>query len=558
MSPRHVRRWAVLAAAALLGAGGVVAALPGEAAVTLATVAYPAPGGGDVPNPERGPARYYLCGDAVNRLSATTLAKRRTDEGTRLAWCMVYLNDYKRVDVLDTPAAGDVLERLRLDFDAIRQAGVKTVIRFAYTSDDNPDTPAGEDAPLERVKKHIGLLGPVLRDNADVIAAVQAGFIGAWGEWFYTSHFGNAGQVSDAQQADRKAVLEALLAALPADRSVQLRVPKDKRLMYGNATLPDHRAYDGSNEARVGFHNDCFLAPYDDMGTFRDPSIDRPYLADETRFVPMGGETCQPSERSTCAVAQAELAQFHWSYLNLDYQKDVLDSWRAGPNACMDTIIRSLGYRFALTEGTFPDAAAPGGTLPVRFSVRNEGYAAPYNPRTAQLVLRRASDGQVTRLPLAADPRRWAPGATTTVTETLNVPANLAAGQYQLGLALPDPAPSLSNRPEYAVAVANEGLWRPADGWNDLRHTVTIGGPAPTTAPPTTVQPTTAAPTTAAPTTAAPTSAAPGVSAWAPYTAYRIGDRVSHGGTSYRALQAHTSLPGWEPPNVPALWAPAG
>ncbi|MFC7588336.1 carbohydrate-binding protein [Nonomuraea antimicrobica] len=24
---------------------------------------------------------------------------------------------------------------------------------------------------------------------------------------------------------------------------------------------------------------------------------------------------------------------------------------------------------------------------------------------------------------------------------------------------------------------------------------------------------------------------------------------------SYRCLQGHTSLPGWEPPGVPALWA---
>ncbi|HEU4426105.1 MAG TPA: carbohydrate-binding protein, partial [Pilimelia sp.] len=26
------------------------------------------------------------------------------------------------------------------------------------------------------------------------------------------------------------------------------------------------------------------------------------------------------------------------------------------------------------------------------------------------------------------------------------------------------------------------------------------------------------------------------------------------GGASYRCIQAHTSLTGWEPPNVPALW----
>ncbi|WP_063780632.1 M4 family metallopeptidase [Nonomuraea sp. SBT364] len=42
--------------------------------------------------------------------------------------------------------------------------------------------------------------------------------------------------------------------------------------------------------------------------------------------------------------------------------------------------------------------------------------------------------------------------------------------------------------------------------------------------------------------------------AWAPWTPYATGDVVTHQGASYRCLQAHTSLPGWEPNLVPALW----
>jgi chitodextrinase len=36
--------------------------------------------------------------------------------------------------------------------------------------------------------------------------------------------------------------------------------------------------------------------------------------------------------------------------------------------------------------------------------------------------------------------------------------------------------------------------------------------------------------------------------------AYKVGDQVTYAGISYKCLQAHTSLVGWEPPNVPALW----
>jgi hypothetical protein len=44
---------------------------------------------------------------------------------------------------------------------------------------------------------------------------------------------------------------------------------------------------------------------------------------------------------------------------------------------------------------------------------------------------------------------------------------------------------------------------------------------------------------------------------WQTWTAYTTGQTVTYQGVSYRCLQSHTSLPGWEPPNVPALWARA-
>ncbi|MEZ0077041.1 glycoside hydrolase family 75 protein [Planotetraspora sp. GP83] len=46
--------------------------------------------------------------------------------------------------------------------------------------------------------------------------------------------------------------------------------------------------------------------------------------------------------------------------------------------------------------------------------------------------------------------------------------------------------------------------------------------------------------------------------AWAPNTSYAVGARVTYNGVDYECLQAHTSLTGWEPPNVPALWKRLG
>ncbi len=46
----------------------------------------------------------------------------------------------------------------------------------------------------------------------------------------------------------------------------------------------------------------------------------------------------------------------------------------------------------------------------------------------------------------------------------------------------------------------------------------------------------------------------PTVQPWAAGKSYLVGDIVSYGGKNYECRQVHTSIPGWEPPNVPALW----
>lgn len=50
------------------------------------------------------------------------------------------------------------------------------------------------------------------------------------------------------------------------------------------------------------------------------------------------------------------------------------------------------------------------------------------------------------------------------------------------------------------------------------------------------------------------TDAQGGAQPWAPNVSYKANDEVTYGGKTYVCRQAHTSLLGWEPSNVPALW----
>ncbi|MFJ5777051.1 carbohydrate-binding protein [Streptomyces sp. NPDC093094] len=51
-----------------------------------------------------------------------------------------------------------------------------------------------------------------------------------------------------------------------------------------------------------------------------------------------------------------------------------------------------------------------------------------------------------------------------------------------------------------------------------------------------------------------PTTTPPPGGTWAVGTTYSAGDRVTYAARAYVCLQTHTAGPGWEPPNVPALW----
>ncbi len=177
------------------------------------------PSAADFVNPERGFMRFTetTSGDYIP-LSPNQMASWRTlhlpggDPAAEYAIfaSLVYRGFYLE-SFVNGPISTAYLTAMQEDFDAARLAGVKLIVRFAYTQETTP--PYG-DAPKHIVLQHIAQLKPLLLANSDVIATLQMGFIGAWGEGYYTDHFG-FGSLSAQNWADRTDVLNALLDACP-------------------------------------------------------------------------------------------------------------------------------------------------------------------------------------------------------------------------------------------------------------------------------------------------------------------------------------------------------
>lgn len=463
-------------------------------------------------NPERGFYHY-----SETRASNPTdydlglLETYRSSENITLLYCINYLDSF-----VNSPITQDFLDHLQDNFNAVRAAGLKCILRFAYTDQlpANEQPPFG-DATKIQILDHIDQLEPVIQANADVIAVLQAGFIGVWGEWYYTDHFvdnpATPWVVSPAQHANRLEILQRLLDVMPTVHQVQIRYPHGKQAMFGTSDpIGAADAFSGSDIARVGHHNDCFLASDTDFGTYRDGSIaaDKAYVAAETVYLPQGGETCHPNPpRSLCETAVSELAQRHWSYLNRDYHPDVLASWASG--GCFADIERRLGYRFRLVEGSYSDIVRSDEPISGQITIHNDGFAAPYKPYRVELIFQhQQSSFSRTVFLLNEDPRLWLPGTDHTISFS-TVLNNAPLGDYRLSLRLRDVASAI---PQGTIRFANENVWDGVNGRNDLLHTIKLVDSSTTDTPTPSASntPITTATLTTTPTPTATQTAVPG------------------------------------------------
>ena len=175
----------------------------------------------------------------------------------------VILGDYRTSDL-----PSGYLDSMRARFAAARTAGIKLLPRYAY------DLYSTNGAPLSWVLRHIEQLADVWADYSDAILALQAGFIGRWGEW------GSSANNLDTP-ANKATIVAALLDALPASRMIQLRTPyhyvHGNGLTYdiGSSTcgeppssvtvpfdacqLAEADRFTGSNLSRMGHKNDVVL-----------------------------------------------------------------------------------------------------------------------------------------------------------------------------------------------------------------------------------------------------------------------------------------------------------
>jgi hypothetical protein len=412
-------------------------------------------------NPYRGFYRIYgyrLTDSWNGSVSDITKAVSK-DTNTRLALVLINLRDYREGTISETG-----LSQLQAILDAWSASGKALILRFLYDWEGKAEKT--EPDTLTTVYRHMNQVTPIINQYKKNIYLIQGVFLGDYGEMH------SSALIDETTGGD---VIRSLAEyfAYCTDPSIFLAVRTPAQLRkITNSRLPLSRtaSYNGTLAARLGLFNDGMLGSATDLGTYASADS-RPIDLSGARlrftelyfqnllcrYVPNGGEVVLDNPYNDLQNAIADLTTMHISYLDIDYDKNVLTKWKntpytgEGPFHGQDgyTYIKEhLGYRYVVRSCTLTptpttaNAATMSNTLSSPYTltttIENTGFSPCYRPLEVTLTLTpQDPTSQPITIPIQTDTRYWNSG-NTTLTLPLDT-TTYSPDTYTLTLHIQDP-----------------------------------------------------------------------------------------------------------------------
>ncbi len=218
------------------------------------------------------------------------------------------------------------------------------------------------------------------------------------------------------------------------------------------------------SKANVGWRADClgdmggFKKTWNHMTDYYPEAIIEDGLADAWKKAPVTMEACwvmQTWEDKGWDVHYIldQAIKWHVSSFNAKSSAVPKDLWPE-----VNRWLNRMGYRFALRKFTYPAAVGPDRKLAFTSWWENDGDAPCY--RNFPLALRLSNAKTSAVMVTNADIRTWMPGDSL-YNDSVFIPANLPDGDYELDLAIVDPA---TRQPKVKLAIEGTS----ADGWYRL------------------------------------------------------------------------------------------
>lgn len=409
-------------------------------------------------------------------------AEHYEGDDPQLAQVYFYLTKY--VDTATLPEK--VFKEMDAYFAELERHNLKAVFRLAYSTADSGATGGTGKTPTAQIA--VNHINQIARHGwfdkwRDQIHVIQAGVIGAWGEWDggsantfnnTSAAVKNRDNVTIGTYAGQKALLVALLENVPTDLYLQVRYEYNK---FDNLSVGDNWY------GRVGFHDDAIRGTtiYSNNTGYRSGvgSANAIKVHNETKLVPMDGEMYwgwsmsenpgngdglfhlkhmrnrhfssfsivhDYKERELNADGSAtpkqriySMLQWQSEYVNtklldengLPYDPDWLkDEWgNPQPRTVFDYARDYVGYYLKATAGS---VTVNGSQANVALTLINYGFSAPLTLESCDLVLLDVN-GNVVDRKKAYDLDDLQAGTTQTATVSFSLPQE---GAYQVAFEL--------------------------------------------------------------------------------------------------------------------------
>ncbi|MFC5469422.1 DUF4832 domain-containing protein [Cohnella suwonensis] len=283
-----------------------------------------------------------------------------------------------------------------------------------------------------------------------LIAFVELGSIGHWGEWHTWDSDPNRIPFPKHAVSDRYAA--AYVRNFP-DKLLLMRRPTEIARKYGMGLFND--AFGKTNATVDGFLS-WFTSGYVSWLTGEK----EPAMPDFWAKAPSGGEFSDPvkyvsASRIGETLRQAKLTHVSW----LGPSAPVYEQLGGSLQESIDLLLKTIGYRFIIAKVSHEKQIKAGGQLHVELGVTNRGVAPFYFQWPVELSLWSTDNLRVAVWPVNWDIRKWLSGASKEKA-VLAIPVGLPSGDYTMRMAILDPETGKSG-----IRFANESLY-PDDGYD--------------------------------------------------------------------------------------------
>ena len=369
------------------------------------------------------------------------------------------------------PLSAAMLKDMDERLAAFNGTGMRLLLRFTYNF--GPIGPGAMDAPIDVIAENIDQVAPIVRRHKDLVFALEAGFIGTWGEW-HDSTIGNETATAQKIVLDRERnYFDGLFPILVRDVG--------QLVQYTGTLAPQpglgmHDDYYASNSSDASTWSTCATRSGFCLSGYTTEQF-QTYGANVAEKVMFAGEfgAFYPPLQSCSALNQYSYTYHPQSITLHPYPAVGTELQNEG---CVKSFYNKVGTRIVLQNVKVIGDARPGGRLYVTATMVNDGYGRVIRERPVDLILIQNGleagkiEIPIEKMDLRALASEISPVPSTFAFE-IRLPESLNRGPLTMALFIKDPASSLHPKAAYALPLNSldkdaQALFNTTDGLNRI------------------------------------------------------------------------------------------